>query len=56
MVKVNIGTALNVAYTRAVREGAPAATDPRTYLARAREAIAETVAHHVALLADPGAV
>jgi fructose-bisphosphate aldolase, class II len=56
MAKVNIGTALNVAYTRAVREGAPSATDPRTYLARARDEIAETVAHHVALLADPGAV
>ncbi|MDV3123783.1 class II fructose-bisphosphate aldolase family protein [Mycobacterium sp. 21AC1] len=44
--KVNIGTALNLAYTSAVRESLtadPAATDPRTYLAAARKAVADTV-------------
>ena len=45
--KVNIGTALNVAYTRAVRAALaddPAMTDPRTYLRPARAAMAATVA------------
>jgi fructose-bisphosphate aldolase class II len=45
--KVNVGTALNVAYTDAVRrvlDARPALTDPREYLAEAREAVAVTVA------------
>lgn len=45
--KVNIGTALNLAYTGAVRQvlGADAvATDPRTYVSAGRQAIADTVA------------
>jgi fructose-bisphosphate aldolase, class II len=45
--KVNVGTALNVAYTDAVRrvlEARPALSDPREYLAEAREAVAVTVA------------
>ncbi|TRW80430.1 class II fructose-bisphosphate aldolase family protein [Mycolicibacterium sp. 018/SC-01/001] len=45
--KVNVGTALNVAYTGAVRtvlESDVALTDPRKYLLPAREAVAETVA------------
>lgn len=45
--KVNIGTALNVAYTGAVREvlgGDGVLTDPRRYLAPARDAISATVA------------
>ncbi len=44
--KVNIGTALNVGFTRGVREALasnPAATDPRSYLRLAREAIAVEV-------------
>ncbi|MFG1809534.1 ketose-bisphosphate aldolase [Streptomyces sp. NPDC049040] len=44
--KVNIGTALGVAFTRAVRDALaakPDAVDPRRYLARGREAIAEAV-------------
>ena len=48
IAKVNIGTALGVAFTRAVREAlaaAPGAADPRPYLARGREAVAETVRH-----------
>jgi fructose-bisphosphate aldolase, class II len=48
--KVNVGTALNVAYTDAVRrvlEARPALSDPREYLAEAREAVAVTVADFV---------
>jgi fructose-bisphosphate aldolase, class II len=45
--KLNVGTALNVAYTAAIREVLAAdaeATDPRKYLTAGREAIADTVA------------
>ena len=43
--KVNVGTALNIAYTGAIRESlTPTATDPRVCLAAGRQAIAETVA------------
>jgi fructose-bisphosphate aldolase, class II len=45
--KVNIGTALNVAYTGAVRaviDADPTLTDPRKYLGPARDAVADTVA------------
>ena len=50
IVKVNIGTALNVAYTGAVRmaltaDGDSPAVDPRRALRSARAAIADTVAH-----------
>jgi fructose-bisphosphate aldolase, class II len=50
IVKVNIGTALNVAYTGAVRtaltaDGDTTAVDPRRALRSARAAIADTVAH-----------
>jgi fructose-bisphosphate aldolase class II len=50
IVKVNVGTALNIAYTGAVRtaltaDGATEVTDPRRALRSARAAIAETVAH-----------
>jgi fructose-bisphosphate aldolase class II len=44
--KINIGTALNVAYTAAVRAyltDNPKAVDPRKYLASARTAMADTV-------------
>ena len=46
MVKINIGTALNSAFTGAVREsldGNAALVDPRRYLASARTAMATTV-------------
>lgn len=46
MVKVNVGTALNIAYTETIRDhlarsGSP---DPRRFLTPAREAMTETVA------------
>ncbi|MEU9982464.1 class II fructose-bisphosphate aldolase [Streptomyces sp. NPDC050856] len=53
MTKINIGTALNTAYTGAVRaflEAHPATVDPRAYLAPAREAMAGTVAHFLAVV------
>jgi fructose-bisphosphate aldolase class II len=57
LVKVNIGTALNIAFTGAVREyleHAPAdAVDPRKYLKTAREAMAGTVAHFISTLRHP---
>ncbi|WP_194927655.1 class II fructose-bisphosphate aldolase [Catenulispora pinisilvae] len=63
VVKVNVGTALNIAFTGAVRawlEQAPAnAVDPRKYLAPAREAMAGTAAHFISVLSpdalDPDA-
>ncbi|MEV4924875.1 class II fructose-bisphosphate aldolase [Streptomyces roseoverticillatus] len=47
MTKINVGTALNKAFTGAVRaflEAHPSTTDPRKYLAPARAAMTETVA------------
>ncbi len=51
--KVNIGTALNVAFTAGVRSRLedPAVVDPRKYLAPARERVAETVAHYLGVVA-----
>ncbi|MFJ3019983.1 ketose-bisphosphate aldolase [Streptomyces tendae] len=46
IVKINVGTALNIAFTGAVRETLaerPDLADPRPYVARGREAMAETV-------------
>jgi fructose-bisphosphate aldolase class II len=44
IVKVNIGTALNIAYTGALREALTDKFDPRTALNAARNAVADTVA------------
>lgn len=53
MVKINIGTALNIAGTAAVRTALTNQTliDPRKYLAPARDAMAETVASFLRVLA-----
>jgi len=54
IAKVNIGTALNVAFTGAVRQrlaADPAVTDPRRYLAPARDAMAAAVARLLGVLA-----
>jgi len=56
MVKINIGTALNVAYTAAIRTWMsenPAGVDPRKYTAGARESVAAVVAHYLRLVAAP---
>jgi fructose-bisphosphate aldolase class II len=53
MAKVNIGTALNVAMTSAIREflaAHPEAIDSRTYLGVGRKAMAEAVARLVTVL------
>ena len=53
-VKINIGTALNVAYTAATRAWLaehPTGVDPRKYGAKARESIASVVAHYLRLAA-----
>lgn len=53
--KVNVGTALNVAFTREIRrylQSNPEITDPRKYLAEGREAVARTVSHLCAVV-DP---
>lgn len=47
MVKINIGTILNVSWTSAVRgvlDADPAVVDPRTYLRPARDSVADVVA------------
>jgi fructose-bisphosphate aldolase, class II len=54
LVKINVGTALNIAFTGAVRpilSGQPELVDPRKYLRPARSAMAGAVAHLLALLA-----
>lgn len=56
LVKVNIGTALNTAFTAVVRQrlaGDAALTDPRKYLGPARSAMAETVAHLAGVVTRP---
>jgi fructose-bisphosphate aldolase class II len=53
IAKINIGTALNVAFRQAIRvefAHAPNLFDPRTYLTLAREAMAAVVAHDLELL------
>jgi fructose-bisphosphate aldolase class II len=53
--KVNIGTALNVAFTGEVRSwlNENGGVDPRKYLASARASIADTVAHYLQVIGDP---
>jgi fructose-bisphosphate aldolase, class II len=53
MRKINIGTALNVAFTGAVRAGVAdgKVVDPRPYLTAGRAAMAGTVTHFLRLLA-----
>jgi fructose-bisphosphate aldolase class II len=59
IVKINIGTILNVAFTRAVRSqlaGDETAVDPRSYLAPARTAVAAVVTRLVTALESPAAI
>ncbi|CAL9353844.1 putative fructose-bisphosphate aldolase [Streptomyces sp. enrichment culture] len=58
ITKVNVGTALNIAMTGAVREflaARPGAVDPRGYLAAGREAMVHTVAGILRVLDRPAA-
>jgi fructose-bisphosphate aldolase, class II len=51
--KINVGTALNIAFTAAIRDYLhedPQATDPRRYLAVARDAVASTVAELIRVI------
>ncbi|MFF2557892.1 class II fructose-bisphosphate aldolase [Nocardia sp. NPDC058058] len=53
MVKINIGTRLNIALTEAVRTAlaaAPASSDPRKYLGPGRFGIQRDVEHHLRVL------
>lgn len=55
MVKINIGTILNVAFTRAVRDcldGDVSLVDPRKYLGPARDAVSDEVARLLTVLAS----
>ncbi|MGH3217308.1 MAG: class II fructose-bisphosphate aldolase [Streptosporangiaceae bacterium] len=56
MVKINIGTMLNIAFTDAVRielDRSPELVDPRRYLTWARERIADVVAELLPVLTVP---
>ncbi|WP_372408862.1 class II fructose-bisphosphate aldolase [Streptomyces luteireticuli] len=58
IAKVNVGTALNTAYTGAVRaflEAHPSTVDPRRYLAPAREAMAGAVERFLGVVGGRGA-
>ncbi|MEV0561601.1 class II fructose-bisphosphate aldolase [Dactylosporangium sp. NPDC050588] len=54
LVKINIGTALNVAFTGAVRSALQdaAVVDPRKYLKAARQAMADTVTHALRVVTE----
>ncbi|SCL71107.1 fructose-bisphosphate aldolase [Micromonospora citrea] len=52
MVKINVGTALNVAFTDAVRAALPESRDPRRYLAAGRDAMAGVVERLLTLLPE----
>jgi fructose-bisphosphate aldolase class II len=52
MVKINIGTALNVAFTETLRDQDLRIIDPRKYLAPARDAMAHTVAQLLGVLSN----
>ncbi|HLY33335.1 MAG TPA: class II fructose-bisphosphate aldolase, partial [Jatrophihabitantaceae bacterium] len=43
MTKINVGTALNIAFSDGVRASLGDSVDPRSYLARARDAVTECV-------------
>jgi fructose-bisphosphate aldolase, class II len=54
LVKINIGTQLNIAYTDAVTAGSAAGRpDPRPVLAAAREAMAATAERLIGVVTDP---
>lgn len=59
MVKINVGTALNIAYTSATRrflDENPSIVDPRKYIAPSRDAVADTVERTLQILAGAAAI
>jgi fructose-bisphosphate aldolase class II len=56
LVKINIGTQLNIAFTDAVRAGLAQSSgpDPRPYLRSAREAMADVVARLIGVVGSTG--
>lgn len=53
IVKINIGTALNIAFTGGVRDALDESVDPRRYLRAARSATADAVARLLSEFATP---
>ena len=55
IIKVNIGTILNVAFTNAVRDalGDTTVVDPRKYVSPGRDAIADVVQHLIMVVGHP---
>ncbi|MEP6648301.1 MAG: class II fructose-bisphosphate aldolase [Lapillicoccus sp.] len=56
MVKINIGTIINVAWTAAIREvldADPEVVDPRNYVRPARDAVTDVVAHLCTVIGSP---
>ncbi len=55
LVKINVGTQLNIAYTHAVRDSVGDNPDPRPYLAVARAAMTDVVERLISVIAHPDA-
>jgi fructose-bisphosphate aldolase, class II len=55
LVKINVGTQLNIAYTHAVRDSAGDNPDPRPYLTVARAAMTDVVERLISVIAHPDA-
>jgi fructose-bisphosphate aldolase class II len=55
MTKINIGTALNIAFTSAASEALAegGSSDPRKYLGPARNATQDVVFHYLSLISGP---
>jgi fructose-bisphosphate aldolase class II len=55
LVKINVGTQLNIAYTQAVRDSVGDDPDPRPYLKVARAAMTDVVERLISVIAHPDA-
>ena len=55
LVKINVGTQLNIAYTQAVRDSIGDNPDPRPYLEVARAAMTDVVERLISVIAHPDA-
>jgi fructose-bisphosphate aldolase class II len=56
LVKINVGTQLNIAYTHAVRNSIRDNPDPRPYLTVARAAMTDVVERLISVIAHPDAL